>query len=99
MADTNVMPMPERRPLPDRIEVDPNAADMGMTPRELRELKNASGLRLDYLMGDECDLDEKAQLGTFIALRRAGYDPTWDEALDVLAVPKAGTPDPTSGAS
>lgn len=100
MADAeNVTALPPaRKPLPESIEIREDAAEAGLTPRELRELKEASGLRIDYLMSDEADYDEKSQLGVFIALRRAGYEPTWEEALDVRPVQVEAVPDPTNAA-
>lgn len=97
MAESNVSPLPSRQ-LPESILI-PTDVSEGMTPRELRDVKEASGLRLDYLIGPEADFDEKTQLGVFIALRRAGYDPTWEEALDVRPVQEPSEPDPTSGGS
>lgn len=91
----NVVEMPPaRKPLPARVAVPDDASD-GLTPNELRALKEASGKRVDYLMGD-ADWDEKAQVGVWVALRREGYDPTWDEAGDVLPVKQTAEPDPTS---
>jgi hypothetical protein len=98
MADPDVIAMPERKPLPASIEVAANATE-GFSPNELKAIKAASGLRLDYLL-QEADWDEKSQLAVWIALRRAGYDPTWEEAGNVrpLTPTEPEPPDPTSSA-
>lgn len=86
--------MPERRPLPDSIEIRADAAE-GMTPNEMRQLKAASGLRLDYLV-QQSDWDEKTQMAVWLALYRAGYEATWDEAGDVRPITVQAEPDPTN---
>jgi hypothetical protein len=64
----------------------------------MRQLKQASGRRLDDLFGDEADLDDKTQALVWVQLRRHGYQPSWDEAGDVLPATSQEPPDPTSGA-
>jgi len=97
MAEPDVIQLPARQ-LPETIEI-PTDVTEGLTPREMRELKDASGQRLDYLLGPDADWDEKTQVGVWIALKRAGYDPSWDDTLDVRPVQQPATPDPTSGGS
>jgi hypothetical protein len=87
---------PLKRALPSTIPI-PESAE-GLTPNEMRKLKEASGRRLDALFGEEADLDDKTQALIWVQLRRAGYEPSWDEAGDVLPVGReAEEPDPTSG--
>jgi hypothetical protein len=86
-----------KRPLPKTVPV-PTSAEEGMTPNEMRKLKEASGRRLDELFGDEADLDDKTQALVWVQLRRHGYEPSWDEAGDVLPATGGEEPDPTSGA-
>jgi len=97
MAESDVIPLPPRQ-LPATILI-PTDVTEGLTPREMRELKDASGQRLDYLLGPDADWDEKTQVGVWIALKRAGYDPTWDDTLDVRPVQEQAPPDPTSAGS
>jgi hypothetical protein len=85
-----------KRALPQTIAI-PDTAE-GMTPNEMRKLKQASGRRLDELFGDEADLDDKTQALVWIQLRRGGYDPSWDDAGDVMPVGREEQPDPSSGA-
>jgi hypothetical protein len=99
LAETELIRVPDRKPLPDTIEVVEDSSQQGLTPNELRLVKRLSGLRLDYLVGPEADLDEKTQLGVWLALHRAGYEPTWEEAGDVRPVTVTVTPDPSSGES
>jgi hypothetical protein len=86
-----------RLPLPKTVSVPDNPAEMSLTPREMRELKATSGLRLDYLFGDESDLDEKTQMMVWLQLRRQGHDASWEDAADVQPVPATEEPDPTNG--
>jgi hypothetical protein len=88
-----------RLPLPREVTIPTSAAEMMPTPREMRELKQTSGLRLEYLFGEESDLDEKTQMMIWLQLRRQGFEVTWDEAADVQPVQEVEQPDPTSGAS
>lgn len=102
MADTGLSPEPiplrQRKPLPATIEaIDPGDSEAGMTPNEMRRFKELSGLRLDYIAGDEADLDDKTQFGVWLALTRAGYEPSWEEAGDVRPIAPSEPPDPTSG--
>jgi hypothetical protein len=74
-----------------------------MTPNEMRALKAATGRRLtDLLGGDEDDVEQlpdRLQSLVWIALRRDGYDVSWEDAGDVLPDMTEATPDPTRPAS
>jgi hypothetical protein len=82
------------RPLPASIRV---AQDM--TPNELRSLKEQTGRPLsDLIGGDPEDMDkapDRIQSLVWIALRRAGYDCTWEQAGDVRPDMTEAQPDPT----
>lgn len=92
-AEPTVSHLP--RPLPASIKVA-----TGMTPNEMRMLKAQTGRTLDDLLGGEAeDMDrapDRLQSLVWIALRRAGYDVTWEQAGDVYAVTGEETPDPTA---
>lgn len=96
MAESEIVGLPTMRPpMPETIQVPGGDTTSGMTPRELRELKEASGMRLDFLI-EEADLDLKMQASVWIMLRRAGHNPTWDEAAEVRPVQGTEPPDPTN---
>ena len=85
-----------RRDLPESIPLPTEMAAAALTPNEMRAIKRASGMRLDDLFGEETDADDKTQAMVFVQLRRAGHDPTWDEAGDVRPIPVEAPPaDPT----
>jgi hypothetical protein len=82
------------RPLPQEIVVAQQ-----ITPNEMRELKRETGRTLtDILGGDPEDMDrapDRLQSLVWVALRRAGYEVTWDQAGDTAAVVREPEPDPT----
>ena len=94
--DRAVTDLPRR--LPDSIRV---ASDW--TPNELRALKVETGRPLsDLIGGAEDDMDkapDRIQSLVWIALRRAGYACTWDEAGDVRPDMTEAPPDPTNPVS
>jgi hypothetical protein len=82
--------------LPKAVRISPGTM---FTPNELRRLKVISGHPLGELL-DEENLDllpERLQASVWIALRREGYDVTWEQAGDVLPEMTQETeqPDPT----
>jgi hypothetical protein len=96
LADTipAVTPRANGRALPASIRV---AQDM--TPNELRSLKTETGKPLSELIGGDADDMDKApdriQSLVWIALRREGYDCTWEEAGDVRPDMTEATVDPS----
>ena len=74
-----------------------------MTPNEMRALKEETGRPLsDLLGGDPENMDlapDRLQAMVWVALRRAGYDASWDDAGDVRPDMSEVTPDPTRPAS
>lgn len=92
-AEADLIQLPERKPIPPEIAIQEGVAP---TPNEMRAIKAASGHRLETLLGDAGDLDDKMQALVWLALRRAGFDPTWDEAGDVRPLTDDDVPDPTN---
>lgn len=97
MADPGVIHQmqPQRPALPDVIEIDPTE---GMPPHSAREtslLAQLSGKKLEELVGDNADQGDRERVLVWFRLRRLGYEPTWDEAGDVLI--NYVLPNPPSG--
>jgi len=67
-----------------------------LTPNEMRAVKAASGLPLGQLFTDD-NIDLGTQAMVYVALRRAGYEASWDDAGDVAPDTDEAVPDPTSG--
>lgn len=74
-----------------------------MTPNEMRALKEVTGRSLTELLGGDTEnmdlAPDRLQAMVWIALRRAGHNPTWEEAGDVLPDMTKEEPDPTRPAS
>jgi hypothetical protein len=85
------------RPLPSFVTA---GKDLMPTPNEMRALKAATGRPLsDLLGGDAEDLEQapdRIQSLAWLALRRAGYDVSWEQAGDVALKLEDPTPDPTN---
>lgn len=86
------------RPLPERIRMASS-----LTPNEMRLLKVTTGRSLTELIGGDAEDMEQApdrmQAMLWIALRRAGYDVSWEDAGDVEPDMSEVPPDPTPSAS
>lgn len=84
--------------LPDKIRTAST-----LTPNEMRALKAATGRDLGDLLGGEADdmdaAPDRIQSLVWCALRRAGYDVTWEEAGDVAPDPSEAPADPTGNGS
>jgi len=85
--------------LPDEVTL--RAAEIAnprFTPRELRLIRDHTGVSLSKLLADE-DSDDKFVVFGWLKLRRMGYDADWDAMEDiVLSFDMADAPvDPTSG--
>ena len=74
-----------------------------MTPNEMRALKEHTGRSLTELLGGDTEnmdlAPDRIQAMVWVALRRAGHDPAWDEAGDVIPDMTEEPPDPTNPAS
>ena len=71
--------------------------NLPMSGKQMRELKEASGYRIDQLVGDgpdAADLDVKQTALAWLALRRRGYKVTWDQADEVVVHIDDVVPDP-----
>lgn len=82
--------------LPELVEV--NAAEMRLSPNELRALKATTGRTMEDLMGEDADEADRLQAMVWVELRRKGYAATWAEAGDVgigFATSAAAKSDPT----
>lgn len=77
------------RPLPTTIELDP-AHLPRHTPREMQLVEAELGKP-----AGEMTVGEGEQAMAFFALRRLGYDPSWEQAGDVLV--DQVTPGPPNG--
>jgi hypothetical protein len=84
------------RALPDSVLVTQNP-DLRMTPNQIRALKAESGQNLSDLMDANADEADRMQAIVWLALRRQGYEASWDDAADV-AIEFQGepVPDPTN---
>lgn len=71
-----------------------------MTPNEMRAIKAHTGRSLTELIGGDAeDMDQapdRIQAMVWVALRRAGHDPSWEQAGDVVPDMAEPEPDPTS---
>ena len=84
---------PNGKPLPTSIRV----GQPRIKPNELRVLKALTNKTLEQMMADEVDA---MQVMVWCALRRAGYNPTWEQAGDVEAeLVVDDTVDPTNGST
>jgi hypothetical protein len=81
------------RALPASIAIGSAPA---FSPNELRVLKAQTGRTLESIMNDEADA---MQATIWFALRRAGYDPTFEAAGEVRGEMATLEPDPTIGAA
>ena len=89
------------RALPTSVALSPS---MGLTPNEMRVLKEKTGRNLNELLGGDAeDMDaapDRIQSLIWAQLRRNGYhDVTWEQAGDVLPEFEEPEPDPTSAGS
>jgi len=75
--------------LPAKVTIDPQNPP-AHTPREIGLVSGFLGKEWGAMTAAEAD-----QAGVWLTLRRLGYDPTWDQALDVLVDYR--TADPTNG--
>jgi hypothetical protein len=74
---------------------------MSLTPNEMRQLKQSTGRPLNELLGgDMDDMDaapDRIQSLVWVALRRDGWELSWEQAGDVLPEFVEEPPDPSSG--
>lgn len=84
-----------RRAIPDVVDVDISA---GLPPHSAREtslLRDLTGRGFSELAGEDADEGDRERVIVWFTLRRLGYEPTWEEAGDVLI--RYVTPGPPNG--
>ena len=85
-----------QRALPDSVLVT-QTPDLRMTPNQIRALKAESGRNLSDLMDASADEADRMQAIVWLALRRQGYEASWDDAADVaIEFQGDAAPDPTN---
>jgi hypothetical protein len=82
-------------PLPEVIEFDTSAGMPPHSPRETSMLKEMTGRSFQELAGENADAGDREQVLVWFKLRRLGFEPSWEEAGDVLI--DYVTPNPPSG--
>jgi hypothetical protein len=97
MAEADeVVSLPARLPATVRLQ-----RGMSLTPNEMRMLKEKTGRSLTELLGGDLeDLDaapDRMQALVWVELRRQGFDPSWEDAGDIVPEFVEQEPDPTSG--
>ena len=84
--------------LPEKVKVPTS-----LTPNEMRRLKGLTGKSLGELLGGDAeDMDQapdRIQALVYCGLRRAGYEPTWEQAGDVSPDTEQVPADPLKPAS
>ena len=89
MAETRV-----KKKIPAQLEIDPTSMPLH-TPREMSLLAAMSGKQFQELGGENADPGDREAMLAWFTLRRLGFEPTWDEACDVLIDYKL--PNPPNG--
>jgi len=95
MAEPETVVTQLPRPLPDTVELD--AGDLALTADEMDRLREASGLSLNLMLADDDDLDNlphKQRALVWLALRRQGFDPSWQDC-GKITLRRVAPPDPT----
>jgi hypothetical protein len=89
MADTEAESVEAQAPqngraLPVQIDVDPQDAMPPHSPRETSMLTAMTGKGFQELVGDGADDGDRERVMVWFTLRRLGYQPSWEDAADVL---------------
>ena len=87
MADTDVVRLPEPRAnikLPELIDLDMDEGMPPHSPRELSMLRASTGKGFQDLIGPDALDEDRERVLIWFKLRRLGYEPTWEEAEEVL---------------
>lgn len=95
MAEPELVKLPERRELPEVVELNTDEGMPPHSPRETSMLKQMTGSSFAELVGPDADDGDRECVLVWFKLRRLGYEPTFEEARDVLV--RYVQPDPTSG--
>jgi hypothetical protein len=92
------------RPLPEVVEISTTEMPMH-TPRETALIRAMSGKSVLELTGEDAADDERERVLVWFALRRLGFQPSWDDTQDVLIrfvmpdPPKPGEPTNSPGSA
>ena len=92
------LPAPAKQEMPEMVTINP-ASLPRHTPNEVRLLKQMTGKTYTELAGEDAAREDQEQVMLWVALRRLGYEPTWEEAGDVVLDFNTPPADPTSGES
>jgi hypothetical protein len=95
MAEPEAVTEIIKRRLPEVVEFDVNAGMPPHSPRETAMLKEMTGRSFQELAGEGADDGDRERVLVWFKLRRLGYEPSWEEAGDVLI--DYVTPNPPSG--
>lgn len=76
-------------PLPDYVEI---RGAPRFSANELRQIQAVTGLSMEKIMGNGADV---IQAFVYVALRKRGFSPSWDEAGDVAVSFVEEVADPT----
>ena len=97
MADPDVTPTVAHLPRPLPEVVDISTTEMPMhTPRETALIRSLTGKSVLELTGEDAADEDRERVLVWFALRRLGFEPTWDDTLDVLI--RFSMPDPPNAA-
>ena len=96
MGESDLARLPDKRTLPEVVEIDVGGGMPMHSPRETSLLREMTGRGFQELAGENADDGDRERVLVWFKLRRLGYEPTWEDAGDVLI--DYVTPDPsTSG--
>jgi hypothetical protein len=96
MADADVAHLRQNVKLPEKVELHLDEGMPPHSPRETSMLRDLTGKGFQELVGEGADDGDREAVMVWFKLRRLGYEPTFEEARDVLIEYVA--PDPTNAA-
>jgi hypothetical protein len=100
MAEPGVVHLPEPRPpLPDVVDIDMTAGLPPHSPRETTLLQQMTGRTFVELAGEDADHGDRETVLVWFRLRRLGFEPTWEEAQNVLINYQAANPTTAEGST
>lgn len=91
MAQSEVTALPN-------VVVISKAADIRMTPNQIRALKAETGRSLTELLSEDADDGDRFQAIAWLQLRRQGVNAHWDDVGDIeIQLGEDEEPDPMNG--